>query len=608
MKRTIFFLVFGMLVTCLLANNAQIPIYKTINSAPFVYNYDTIMTNFVPLKSGLNGTNDYFPVGDFNGDGNTDVIMTNIFGSTSSLYGSTSILYIYTGKGNGRFNTPTKICENVVTDFDFVNQEHLADFNGDGKIDILMHQHSTTSSTLNSGDTIWVLLNNGNGTFTSTPKKRVPESAIWRISTGDFNGDGKMDIFGQYDSYNTNFVIYFGNGDGTFATAKKILIGPVNKFHENHIVGDFNGDGKLDMASFYAQASNETNNSKMNVYLGNGDGTFSSTPITTLSNSYYCESIYKADFNNDDKLDLLICDHTNYYKIFLNNGDGSFSVKEIPDKILYAINNATIGDINNDGNIDIMKNASDSLTLLIGKGDGSFYKQINIPHISIHNIWDLPCALGDFNKDGKTDLVFASKVDKINNRQAGLCIMLNNAEFKAPVAINAIQKYSYVNTIQWTTYNNHFATGFLIDVATDDNFTNIIDSYKMVFNYTTDTMTYISNLVEYETDYYYRVKAFNVNNVSTFSNIIKIPINRTGLEDANINKAVIFPNPSTSYIQLKGIEGKANLSLFDIDGKLLLTKQFTDDETISVSSLPKGIYTLKIQTTTGVVERKLVKN
>ena len=130
----------------------------------------------------------------------------------------------------------------------------------------------------------------------------------------------------------------------------------------------------------------------------------------------------------------------------------------------------------------------------------------------------------------------------------------------------------------------------------------------MVFNYTTDTMTYISNLVEYETDYYYRVKAFNVNNVSTFSNIIKIPINRTGLEDANINKAVIFPNPTTSHIQLKGIEGKANLSLFDIDGKLLLSKQFTDDETISVSSLPKGIYTLKIQTTTGVVERKLVKN
>jgi|GEM_PF-1570732 len=81
----------------------------------------------------------------------------------------------------------------------------------------------------------------------------------------------------------------------------------------------------------------------------------------------------------------------------------------------------------------------------------------------------------------------------------------------------------------------------------------------------------------------------------------------SGINDLLLKDINIFPNPTTSHIQVSGIEGKANLTVFGIDGKLLLSKQFIGNEPISVSNLSNGIYTLRIQTTDGVVERKLVK-
>ncbi len=81
----------------------------------------------------------------------------------------------------------------------------------------------------------------------------------------------------------------------------------------------------------------------------------------------------------------------------------------------------------------------------------------------------------------------------------------------------------------------------------------------------------------------------------------------SGLKEIQIIKVSVFPNPTTSTIQIKGIEGNANLKVFGIDGKLVLVKQFTDNETISVGNLATGIYTLRIQTDEGLVERKLIK-
>ncbi len=82
-------------------------------------------------------------------------------------------------------------------------------------------------------------------------------------------------------------------------------------------------------------------------------------------------------------------------------------------------------------------------------------------------------------------------------------------------------------------------------------------------------------------------------------------VNSLKMADANV---AVYPNPTTSHIQIKGIEGKANLNVFGIDGKLVLSKAFTDKETISVGTLAKGIYMIRISTAEGIIEKKLVKN
>jgi hypothetical protein len=110
--------------------------------------------------------------------------------------------------------------------------------------------------------------------------------------------------------------------------------------------------------------------------------------------------------------------------------------------------------------------------------------------------------------------------------------------------------------------------------------------YKTIKEYKNDTISYSDSTVNY-----YRTMVAGVKSLK--------------LLNSNIT---VYPNPTTSHIQIKGIEGKANLNVFGIDGKLLLIKAFTDNETISVSTLPKGIYLLKFSTKDGVIEKKLVKN
>jgi hypothetical protein len=88
----------------------------------------------------------------------------------------------------------------------------------------------------------------------------------------------------------------------------------------------------------------------------------------------------------------------------------------------------------------------------------------------------------------------------------------------------------------------------------------------------------------------------------------QVILNTALLSLSENEKLTLYPNPATSSFKVKGIVSYATLSLYNMNAKLLLTKTFTDNETISVSTLPKGIYVVKISTKEGVIEKKLVKN
>src|ERR1022692_3750501 len=156
-------------------------------------------------------------------------------------------------------------------------------------------------------------------------------------------------------------------------------------------VGDFNGDGKLDLAV--------ANGVGVSVLLGNGDGAFQ--PAVTYAAGTYTESIAVGDFNGDGKLDLVVTNNLSSggtVSVLLGNGDGTFQAPRT-----YGVGaspyGVAVGDFNGDGKLDLAvtnSGSSGSVSVLLGNGDGTFQPALN----SAAGTDLLSVAVGDFSGDG----------------------------------------------------------------------------------------------------------------------------------------------------------------------------------------------------------------
>jgi FG-GAP-like repeat/FG-GAP repeat len=224
--------------------------------------------------------------GDFNGDGQPDIVTGNETANTVSV-----LLNIGFGALGAKTDYITGAGPSGVV---------VADVNADGKKDIITSNYA--------GSSISVLLGNGNGTFAA--KTDYAGGGNLAIATGDFNGDGKPDIV-TANWIGTAASVFLNNGNGTFAA-------PVNYPTGNGpgavVVGDFNNDGKLDIATANYQAST------ISVLLGNGNGTFGAkNDYTTGTIGLSPTGIGAADLDGDGKLDIVTAnDSANTISVLLN--------------------------------------------------------------------------------------------------------------------------------------------------------------------------------------------------------------------------------------------------------------------------------------------------
>ena len=275
----------------------------------------------------------------------------------------------------------------------------------------------------------------GDGTFTKAPDFNIRTTLLGSSSgavgsfLGDFNGDGKTDVL-SWSNDPTYNALYLSNGDGTFTKApdfniRTILLGSSSNT-TGSFLGDFNGDGKTDILVWN---DDPTYNA---LYLSNGDGTFTKAAYfnirsTSLAHSNRTVGSFLGDFDGDGRTDVMTWSNDpTYNALYLSNGDGTFT--KAPDfnirtTLLGSSSGTTgsfLGDFNGDGKTDVMIWSNDPTynALYLSNGDGTFTKapDFNIRTTLLASSSGTAGSLpGDFNGDGKMDVMIWSNDPTYNS-------------------------------------------------------------------------------------------------------------------------------------------------------------------------------------------------
>jgi len=272
----------------------------------------------------------------------------------------------------------------------------MGDFDGDGMPDLVIGYLK--------GDHCTVLLGNGDGTFRDGGSFPCGFDAT-KILVGDFNGDGILDIARIGENSDTGSVM-LGNGDDTFQKPRDFAIG-ITFGAADLQQGDFHGDGVPDLLvtqGFFSRA-------QVNLLRGNADGTFQ-PPRTILNREgSVSQSVAVGDFNGDGYLDIAATEVTpsgqSQVNVLLGNGDGTFR-----PPVAYATHGddsaeqiVVAADFSGTGTIDLAVKSLFGIDVLRGNGDGTFQPAVFYPSNLGRGL-----QVADINGDGIPDLIVGPSV------------------------------------------------------------------------------------------------------------------------------------------------------------------------------------------------------
>ena len=264
------------------------------------------------------------------------------------------------------------------------NRLALGDLNGDSKLDLVVVSRTAGSLSLLSGK--------GDGSF--DPFRRVSVSGTpTALLLSEVTSDQALDVMVACDGGGASVWLFAGKGDGTLLPARSL----VSAQAATMAGGDYNGDGKYDLAvPYFAFAANG-----IGFLNGRGDGTFMNNGSQNLPSGSF--GISSADFNADGKADLAVTlydDST--VGIMLSQGSKFGSPRLVsagagPHGVVAA-------DFNGDSKADLVVSDPDggALRVLLGKGDGTFQPAVMLP---TGGSSPQPVVAVDLNLDGLLDLI-----------------------------------------------------------------------------------------------------------------------------------------------------------------------------------------------------------
>jgi hypothetical protein len=335
--------------------------------------------------------------GDLNGDGRDDLVATN----SSLLEESISV---HLRQANGTF-----VSSRIV-----VGQSPLrvaiGDFNRDGRADLAVGGRDADAPDPGTSGYLAILLGNGDGTFASGQRfTTTPLFERSGVTLGDVDDDGSLDVLMLAGSAGgvPSLAVFLGHRNGTFDRGPDVA-GCCNA---RVSIGDLNGDGSLDLVGGAVQA-----------FLGLGDGSFTALPAAFPP---FGGSTALADFDHDGHLDLVM---SSVNTVFRGRGDGTFALL---DTYQRSVAGAMISDdLNKDGETDILFGHG-NVILVPGIGGGRLGSQVVVP---VGNT-TVAVAVGDFNGDGRKDLVTANATRPLPVGSYVASVLLGNGDltFQSPV-------------------------------------------------------------------------------------------------------------------------------------------------------------------------------